>query len=146
VREEGSYEKGKREGYWRGYHPDGRPYYEDLYRDNRLIRGVAISREGKRYVYDELSEYPMPVKGMPDFKKYLYTALEKRPRLHSGVVKVIFNVGIDGSTWDYLILESTCRECNGEALELVKNGPPWRPGVLHGHQKIQGQGYVEIVF
>jgi hypothetical protein len=62
------------------------------------------------------------------------------------VVTVIFNVGIDGSTWDYLILRSTCRECNAEALELVKNGPPWRPGVLHGHQKIQGQGYVEIVF
>lgn len=146
VREEGSYENGKREGYWRGYHPNGRPYYEDLYRNNRLIRGVAVSRDGKRYVYDELSEYPMPVKGMPDFKKYLYTALEKNPRLHSGVVKVIFNVGPDGSTWDYLILESTCRECNAEALELVKNGPPWRPGVLHGHQKIQGQGYVEVVF
>lgn len=145
VREEGTYEKGKREGYWRGYHADGTPYYEDLYRDNRLIRGVAIHK-GRRYVYDELSEYPMPVKGMADLKKYLYAELEKKPRLHSGVVTVIFNVGTDGSTWDYLVLESTCRECNTEALRLVKEGPPWRPGVLHGHQKIQGQGYVEIIF
>jgi hypothetical protein len=146
IREEGDYINGKRDGYWRGYYNDGTPYYEDFYNDNRLIRGAAITKENKRYVYDELSEYPLPEGGMGAFRKYLIWNLNKKAITKEGVVKVIFNVGVDGSRWDYKILQSTCAECNEEALRVVKEGPNWNPGVLHGHIKIQGQGYVEIPF
>jgi hypothetical protein len=48
--------------------------------------------------------------------------------------------------WDFTVLESDCPDCNEEAIRLVKEGPRWLPGVLHGHVKIPGQGYVEIGF
>ena len=45
VAEEGEYKNGRREGLWYGFHPDGKPYYKEQYRDNRLIHGVS---EGQR--------------------------------------------------------------------------------------------------
>lgn len=146
VAEEGEYKNGKKEGYFRGYHRDGTPYYEDLYRDNELVRGVAITKDGKRYVYDELSEYPNPEGGMAAFRKYQIRNMRRENIRGAGSVKVIFNVGVDGSMWDFTILQSDCPGCNEEAIRLVKEGPRWLPGVLHGHIKIPGQGYVEIGF
>ena len=146
VAEEGEYRSGKREGYFRGFHRDGSPYYEDLYRDNELVRGVAIAKDGKRYVYDALSEYPNPEGGMPAFRKYQIWNLRKENIRGTGTVKVIFNVGVDSSMWDFTILQSDCAECNEEAIRLVKEGPRWLPGVLHGHVKVPGQGYVDIAF
>jgi membrane associated rhomboid family serine protease/antitoxin component YwqK of YwqJK toxin-antitoxin module len=146
ILEEGEYRNGKKEGYFRGYHRDGSPYYEELFRDNDLIRGVAITKDGKRYVYDDLSEYPTPEGGMPAFRKYQMGNMRKDNIRDAGSVKVVFNVGVDGSMWDFTILESSCADCNAEAIRLVKEGPRWLPGVLHGHVKIPGQGYVEIAF
>lgn len=123
IAEEGEYRSGKREGYFRGFHRDGSPYYEDFYRDNELVRGVAITKEGKRYVYDALSEYPNPEGGMAAFRKYQVWNLRRANVRGAGSVKVIFNVGVDGSMWDFTILQSDCAECNDEAIRLVREGP-----------------------
>lgn len=148
VKEEGTIESGRREDYWHGFHEDGTPYYEELYRDNRLVRGISITKDGKRFVYDQLSEFPLPEIGMPAFQEYLDENI-RRPVSSippHGVVKVVFNVGKDGSLWDFVIMESVCAECDQEAIRLIKEGPAWRPGLLHGHEKVQGQGYVEVTF
>lgn len=146
VAEEGEYKNGKKEGFWYGFHPDGKPYFKEQYRNNRLIHGVSEDKKGQRYVYDYLSELPFPVTGMPAFKKYV----EENKRLpfpaRHGKVKVIFSVGVDGSTWNHTILQSVSPECDHEAIRLVTEGPPWRPALLHGQEKIPTQGYVEVEF
>jgi rhomboid protease GluP len=147
LAEEGEYRNGKKEGIWYGFHPDGKPYFKEQYRDNRLIHGVSMGKDGRRYVYDHLSEYPLPVNGMPAFQKYVEQN-KKRPfrLLNHGKVKVVFTVGEDGSTWNYVILQSLSPECDKEAIRLVEEGPAWRPALLHGQEKLPAQGYVEIEF
>jgi len=147
IQEEGVYRNGKKEGLWYGYRSDGKPYYKEEYRDNRLIHGVSQGRDGQRYVYDYLSELPFPVNGMPAFKKYI-DHNKRLPFLRSsrGKVKLVFTVGIDGSTWSYVLIQSVSPECDDEAIRLVKEGPEWRPALLHGQEKVPSQGYVEIEF
>jgi membrane associated rhomboid family serine protease/antitoxin component YwqK of YwqJK toxin-antitoxin module len=147
IAEEGQYKNGRKEGLWYGFHRNGRPYYKEQYRDNRLIHGVSEDMGGRRYVYDYLSEYPFPEKGMPAFKKYI--AQNKREPFYKpshGKVKLTFTVGIDGSTWNYVIIQGLSPECDHEAVRLLKEGPRWRPALLHGQEKIPSQGYVEIDF
>lgn len=147
VAEEGTYEGGKKTGDWFGYHEDGTPYFKEFYRNNRLVHGVSEEKNGKRYVYDQLSQYALPVVGMPEFKKYLAINI-RRPtsEMREGIVKVVFNVANDGSVYDFVIIEGLSLLCDHEAIRLIKEGPAWRPGVLHGHEKIPSQGYVEVVF
>jgi membrane associated rhomboid family serine protease len=148
LAEEGSYEGGRREGYWYGYHSNGKPYFQELYRDNRLVKGVSEGVDGKRYVYDQLSEFPFPEKGMDNFKKYIAENIRKPNDVNaaSGMVKVVFNVGVDGTLWDFVIMQGLTRACDEEAIRLIKAGPAWRPALLHGNTKVQSQGYVEVVF
>ncbi|MBA4054206.1 MAG: hypothetical protein C0490_05795, partial [Marivirga sp.] len=148
ISEEGNYESGRREGDWFGYHQDGKPYYHEFYRDNRLIRGASEDKDGKRYVYDQLSLYPFPIIGMTEYKKYLDKNMRKpdSERHQSGIVKVIFDVGVDGSIWDFVVIESLSPAHDREAVRLIKEGPAWRSGLHHGHVKLPSQGYVEVVF
>lgn len=148
ISEEGSYINGRREGDWFGYHPNGAPYFREAYRDNRLIRGVSFDEQGKRYVYDELSLYAYPVNGMEAFKKFVAENIRKPSDTfeRSGTVKVVFNVGDDGSLWDFVIIEGITPSYDAEAVRLVQEGPAWRAGLLHGHVKRPSQGYAEIVF
>jgi len=148
VAEEGNYQDGKREGDWFGFHDDGKPYYHEFYRDNRLVRGASEDKDGKRYVYDQLSLYPFPVMGMTDYKKYLDKNMRKPDpsKFETGMVKVIFNVGVDGAVWDFVIIQSLTIAHDREAIRLIKDGPAWRPGLLHGHVKLPSQGYVEVAF
>ncbi len=147
VAEEGSYEGGKKTGDWYGYHADGTPYFKEFYRNSRLVHGVSETKNGRRFVYDQLSQYAFPVVGMPEFKKYLENNM-RRPmtEVRSGTVKVVFNVGNDGSVWDFVIIEGLSHYHDQEAIRLVKEGPAWRPGVLHGHEQVPSQGYVEVIF
>ena len=146
VSEEGPYQNGRRDGDWYGFHPDGKPYFHEIYRDNRIIRGMSEDRRGKRYVYDQTSLYAFPVNGMAEYRKYLFLHTRKPPGFKSGTVKVVFNVGVDGSMWDFVVMEGVSPEHDAEAIRLVKEGPAWRPGLLHGHEKMPSQGYIEIVF
>jgi len=148
VKEVGTIVAGRREDYWHGYHPDGEPYYEELYHDNRLVRGISVTKDGRRFVYDQLSEFPLPEMGMEAFNQYLETNRREPNSITPvhGVVKVVFHVGTDGSLWDFVVMESVCGECDQEAIRLIKEGPAWRPALLHGHEKVQSQGYVEVEF
>ena len=148
VAEEGNYDGGRKEGDWFGFHENGKPYYHEFYRDNRLIRGASEDQNGKRYVYDQLSLYPFPIIGMTEYKKYLDKNMRKpaSSKFETGMVKVIFNVGLDGSVWDFVVMQSVSLPFDQEAIRLIEQGPAWRPGLLHGHIKLPSQGYVEVPF
>ncbi|HTE29760.1 MAG TPA: rhomboid family intramembrane serine protease [Chryseolinea sp.] len=148
VSETGNYEDGRKEGDWFGYHDDGTPYYREVYHDNKLLKGVSVDQDGKRFIYDELSLYAYPVKGMTEFNKHVSQNI-RRPgakMMDAGIVKVVFNVGDDGSVWDFVFIQGLTPAHEQEAMRLIKSGPRWRPGLLHGHIYQPSQGYAEIAF
>lgn len=147
LSEEGGYKNGKKEGIWYGYYPDGKPYFKEQFREGRLIHGVSMGRDGRRYVYDQLSEFPFPKEGMPAFEKYVAQSKRVPFQLSKhGKVKLVFNVGEDGSTWNHVVIQSLSPECDQEAIRLVKAGPRWRTALQHGQESVPSQGYVEIEF
>jgi membrane associated rhomboid family serine protease/antitoxin component YwqK of YwqJK toxin-antitoxin module len=148
VAETGNYDEGRRTGDWYGYHPDGKPWFHEAYGDNRIVHGASVDEQGRRYVYDELSQYAMPVKGMAHFNEYVRANIRRTdlPEYQEGTVKVTFSVGSDGSLWDFVILEGLSTSQNEEAIRLLRDGPPWRQGLLHGHVKQPSLGYAEIPF
>lgn len=148
IREEGEYIEGRKQGTWLGYYPSGKGHYQELYRDGLLVRGVALDEKGERFVYDQLSVFPFPEMGMPRYKEYLATHVRRHEisPTHGGTVKLSFLVQADGHIQDFVVMESVCPRCDMEAIRLVQEGPPWRPGVLRGHTKIPSNGYVEVGF
>jgi membrane associated rhomboid family serine protease/antitoxin component YwqK of YwqJK toxin-antitoxin module len=147
LKEQGHYYNGQRTGDFLGYFSDGKPYYREYYENNVIVRGVSLGRDGSRYNYDALSELPTPVSGMKKYREYLEK--NKRSPLsknEGGVVKVIFTVGVDGSMWDFLILQGVSAFCDREAIRLIQEGEKWRPALAHGQEKVQGTGYVEVRF
>lgn len=147
LREEGTFTNGYRTGYWLGYREDGKPYYKEMYRDNRLVNGLSEGKDGRQYVYDGLSELPVPVMGYPKYRDYVERS-KKLPAddLARGLVKVLFTVGVDGALWNFVILESVSPLCDLEAIRVIREGPPWRPALIHGQEKVQSQGYIEVRF
>lgn len=146
LREEGEYRNGKKEGLWFGYRDDGKPYYKEEYRNDRLIHGVSQGKDGRRYVYDHLSEYPFPVDGLPAFKQYVEANKRTPEGLKQGTVKLVFSIGVDGRTWNPVVIQSVSPEHDREAIRLLNNGPLWRTSLLHGQEKVPSQGYIEIDF
>lgn len=147
IAETGQYHNGMRTGDWLGYHPDGTPYYREQYRDNRLVQGAAVDQAGKRYVYDELSQFAYPVNGMDNFGQYVEKNIRRPyPRASGARIRVLFQVGKNGDMWDFVILEGFSPEYEQEAIRLIKEGPAWRQGLLHGHVPVPSQGYAVILF
>ncbi|HEY3406127.1 MAG TPA: rhomboid family intramembrane serine protease [Ohtaekwangia sp.] len=147
LAEQGNFVNGRRDGYWLGFHDDGSQYYKEYYQNNRLINGLSEGKDGRRYAYDGFSEIPVPLMGVKEYKKYLDKNKRYPPgETKHGQVKVLFNVGIDGSLWDFVILKSVSPVLDQEAIRLIREGPGWRPASAHGEKKIQSQGLMEVEF
>lgn len=70
-----------------------------------------------------------PVTSNPQFDEYVKTHIkpvydEDRVR-QTGDVKLSFTVGKEGKPENIKIDNSTCKACEGQAIELLKNGPLW---------------------
>jgi membrane associated rhomboid family serine protease/antitoxin component YwqK of YwqJK toxin-antitoxin module len=148
VQEEGDYHLGQKDGLWKGYHVDGRPYFEELYRNNRLLQGRAQDRQGNRYIYDHSTFYPYPSMPSAQYAQYVKDHLRREvsSRRISGVVKVGFTVDVDGTLRDFIIMESLNNACDTEAIRVLKDGPKWRPAMLHGYEKVRTPAYYDIIF
>jgi membrane associated rhomboid family serine protease/antitoxin component YwqK of YwqJK toxin-antitoxin module len=147
ISEQGELIDGRREGIWKGYHPNGKPYFEEYYRDNMLVRGLSIDANGGRHIYDQSSFYPNPKIGMKAYSKYLSDNVRRQSLPYKeGTVKLIFSVDKDGVLHDFVVLKSVCIPCDQEAIRLVKEGPPWRPALVRGHEKISSKAFVDVNF
>lgn len=145
VAERGEVHGGRKEGIWKGYHPDGKPYFEEYFRDNQLVKGMSIDASGARHIYDESSFFPYPQAGMEAYQKYLAENLRADGLPYKeGEVKLLFSVDPDGSVHDFVVMKSLCKECDEEAIRLVKEGPPWRPALTHGHLKIHAKEILRV--
>ncbi|MEO7992158.1 MAG: rhomboid family intramembrane serine protease [Chryseolinea sp.] len=147
VKEEGTIKKGKRQDFWHGYYTDGSPQYEELYQNNRLVRGVSLDKNGKRYSYDQSSDFPFPAGGILRFKEYIMK--NKNSQIaggQSGLMKILFYVDENGVLSNFTVLQGLCEACDREGIRLIQDGPKWNPALLHGHTKIKSQAYAEILF
>jgi TonB family protein len=83
-----------------------------------------------------LTEEPLvilaePVGGIKAYDKYMEDNLRYPQQALDNDVKgrvvVEFNVGIDGSLNNFVVMRSLGFGCDDEVIRLVKNGPTWRP-------------------
>lgn len=92
-----------------------------------VVRGV---KAGKRPADEEAStaDYvsPVPVNGEAAYERYLKSSI-KNPYNVKGTVKVSFVVMPDGSLQDFRIKNHLSKECDEEAIRLIKEGPAWKP-------------------
>lgn len=120
-------------------------------------KSLSPSRELVELSEADLNESPFwDVDIQPEFKggpESLYQFLFKNIRIPSSAVKagvngkvmVQFIVEKDGSIRTAKIEESLGRECDEEALRLVKSMPHWKPGVKEG-QLVRTNVRLAVVF
>jgi membrane associated rhomboid family serine protease/antitoxin component YwqK of YwqJK toxin-antitoxin module len=147
IEEEGEIVNGWRQGLWKGYYADGKPFFEEFYRNNQLVQGKSVDRKGNRFVYDHTSFFAYPVIGIEKYQQYLQHNRRKPSLLiKEGRVRVNFTVDSDGTTKDFVIAESLCAECDDEAIRLIKEGPAWRPALNRGSEKVSSKTSVDVNF
>ncbi len=146
VQLEGEYKEGAREGYWYGRHKTGDMHFEEYYSKGRLMNGRSKNKEGKNFVYDVSTYFPLPEGGYPKLRTYLQQATAKIKTDTSGIVRLQFRVTPTGSLTDLKIENSLNKKLDASAKEIVLNGPRWIPAHEYGYVPIDGLARVEMEF
>ena len=146
IATEGEYHHGLKEGYWYGRHPDGSIYYEEHFNRGHLVTGRSRTLAGETFVYDESSLFPMPEGGFEKFSAYLKAEAAKSGTDELGHVKLSFRVTSKGKMTDLTIDQSATPILDARAKEILLNGPSWLPARKHGHEPVDGFGFVLVEF
>lgn len=146
VATEGEYHHGLKEGYWYGRHPDGSVYYEEHFNRGHLVAGRSRTLLGETFVYDESSLFPMPGGGFEKFSAYLKAETSKAGTDELGHVKLSFRVTSKGRMTDITIDQGATPNLDARAKEILINGPAWLPARSHGHEPVDGWGFVQVEF
>ena len=82
---------------------------------------------------DEMPEFPGGLEMLGDYlaQNIHYPEAARRAGIE-GKVMVHFVVEADGSIPDCIVIESLSKECDEEALRVVKGMPKWKPGYKDG--------------
>lgn len=117
----------------------GAPLTLALAADTKSLSEVVVTRKGKMPVPPAVG--PAPAGGLPAFHEYLKKALEYPERALTdrteGTVKLRFTVTAAGAIEDLKVVSGLSKECDEEALRLVREGPAWFPGVIGGRRTAQ---------
>lgn len=146
IKETGFYREGLQDSIWTGFYPDGKPQYRELWKEGKLVNGKFISDEGKIHYYDTVFTEPGPEGG---FENYILMMNEKTHIPVKGkkppviIVTVELTIDIDGSIVHREILTGDGSGFEKKALELINEGPAFRPAMLRG---IPVKEKVEIPF
>ncbi|MEO8149175.1 MAG: energy transducer TonB, partial [Bacteroidia bacterium] len=136
LRDSGNYHNGFKDGIWKGYYPDGKPYYKELYRDGLLIKGVSISNSGSRYNYTVDYVPPQPIGIAESYEEYLQSNLIYPPAALKnkieGVLIIDLNVDSNGTKTKIKPVNKLPFGCTDEVLRLVNHGPAFTPAFLKG--------------
>ena len=104
---------------------------------------ATVSVKAQSLPPEDTKKQPSPsgyVENMPstdyDVKHYLADNIHypDSARVHNieGRVVVKFVVSEDGSVTDVEVVKNVNKECDEEALRVVKNMPRWKPGIQNG--------------
>ena len=146
---EGNIKNGNPDGFWKGTYENGNAYFEEDFRDGKLIRGKSFDHQGNQYNYTRISSDATPMNGIEDFyrklgKKIKYPKSARRKGIE-GKVYISFIVAEDGALKNIKVLKGLDPDCDLAALQAMNQMPPWYPGSLRG-QKIKSQMSIPIFF
>jgi membrane associated rhomboid family serine protease/antitoxin component YwqK of YwqJK toxin-antitoxin module len=146
IKQTGSYKEGLEDGLWKGFHPNGSTYYEELFFNGRLVSGRSRNLQGRNFVYDATSRIALPEGGPKAFAEYAAGKSNEFSSTNHGEVRLYFRVTTDNRITDIIVEKSLGPREDEEAKQILLNGPRWQPARLHGQEPLDGYGFVVIVF
>lgn len=110
---------------------------------------IGIEESNQHKVFDVVEDMPAPPGGMEEWSGYLQETLrypsEAREKGIEGTVYLSFVVDEDGSIRDAEVLRGIGSGCDEEALQVIKNSPPWEAG-MQKDQKVKVKMRIPIRF
>ena len=107
--------------------------------DTKALSETVVVRKSKMPAPPSVG--PAPAGGMPAFNEYLKKELEypeEALKKHlEGNVKLTFTVSATGAIEDLKVVDGLSKECDEEAMRLVREGPTWFPGIIGGRRTAQ---------
>ncbi len=146
IETEGEYREGYREGYWYGRRETGELYYEENYYRGRLVNGRSRSREGRNFVYDETSMFPLPDGGYKKLSEYIRREVKKVNTPLRGTVRLSFRVTPHRTLTEFKVEKSMSAALNEKAKQILLTGPRWISARLHGQEVTDGYAFVNVEF
>lgn len=97
---------------------------------------ATVEEESVEEVFTIVETYPAPVGGFQSFYEYVakniqYPAQARRLSIE-GMVFVQFVVEKDGAITNIQVLKGIGAGCDKEAVRVLENAPPWKPGKQRG--------------
>ena len=140
---------GERDGLWVGRYKNGDKYYDENYKNGRLIAGESWDKKGNHYTYTEEFVKPKFKRGEKGIRKII-TKNFKIPKVAfdekvEGTVLVSFDVDIDGSIVNVQAFRKVHPEVDAEAIRVIKLMKGWKPGVKKG-KKVKTKFAIPITY
>jgi len=137
VYEEGPVKNGKKDGAWKGSFKLIHATFTENYEDGTLVKGEASYDDGETVFYTQSRETePQFTGGQRAFGMYLAKSVhypaEARENNEQGMVVLSFIVEKDGKIGEVKIVRPVSRSIDNEAVRVIKNSPPWKPGMQFG--------------
>lgn len=133
VRVECMYSNGMRHGHRKVYHPNGKLNRDELFEDDEFVSGTCYDASGKEVPFFPSEKMPEPTVNIGEFigqnLKYPKQAIKKKVE---GRVVVKFVVDTDGKISNAVVIQGIGAGCDEEALRVINNMPPWKPGMQEG--------------
>lgn len=146
VAVDGEYRNGVKEGHWYGRHQNGSLYFEEVYTGGRLVSGKSRSADGKTFIYDASSLFPLPEAGFDKFNQYVKATAAKMSDGERGRVKISFRVTAKGVLTDVNAADGASPRLAGKAKEILLSGPGWVPAKVHGSKAVDGFAFIWVEF
>ena len=82
---------------------------------------------GKKFKSSEVYRAPIPAGGFDNYKTYLAKNTRYPAAGVPGTVRIAFKVRQDGTLTHFRVVQSLQKDCDAEAIRVVKEGPAWLP-------------------
>lgn len=142
----GEYRHGQKEGVWYGWYENGEMHFEETYQNGNLVSGKSRSPDGKTFLYDASSYYPLPEGGLQNYRDYLKREARAFQTDDKGHVKLSFRVAQEGTIFDLMIDQGATPALDTKAREIVLKGPRWLPAREHGYRYRDARAHVQVEF
>lgn len=134
-----NYEKGRLSGQLKTYYPNGQLRRDELYRNDSLLSGKCFGSRGQDTSYFKFRVLPQFPGGQPALVKFLVENIKypKKAR-RKGIqetVYISFVVEKDGTVTSIIPLNKANDLLVAEALRIVRQMPPWSPGMEEGQAR-----------
>lgn len=138
LSETGSLKNGRKNGIWKGFHENGKPFYLEKYLDGKLIAGQSEDKNGNHNYYQSAFTDVSPI-GLDSNQSYteylkLHLVYPDSAKVHrvEGIVLMEFDVDTDGVVKNVQALNQLGFGCEQEAKRVIINGLKFKSAYFHG--------------